>query len=108
CAPSSLMRAAICSSEISTAAIFGLLHSEANWADEVANLFLLLMQVLVEQEVACLPRGATYYASSSFRSMTNTVSLRNLCALRVSAVNVFFYCRDAEGAEISQRWLRMF
>src|ERR1044072_9774717 len=62
------MRAAICSSEIRTAAIFGLLNSESNWADEVANLFLLLMQVLVEQEFACLPRGATYYASSSFRS----------------------------------------
>ena len=40
----------------------------SNWADEVANLFLLLMQVLVEQEFAYVPRGATYYASSSFRS----------------------------------------
>src|SRR5678815_4697422 len=96
------MRAAICSSEIRIAR-FGLLNSESNRADEVANLFLLLVQVLVEQEFACLPRCATYYASSSFRSMTNTTSLRNLCALCASAVREYVYRRGAEGAEISQR-----
>src|SRR6185437_6088305 len=60
------MRAAIFSSEIRTSR-FGLLNSESNWADEVANLFLLFVQVLVEQEFACLPRCATYYASSSLQ-----------------------------------------
>lgn len=39
------------------------------------------MQVLVEQEFANVPRGATYYASSSFRSMINKSSWRNLCAV---------------------------
>src|SRR6185369_5268906 len=53
---------------------FGLLNSESNWADEVANVCLLLVQVLVEQEFACLPRGATYYASSSFRSNDSETS----------------------------------
>jgi hypothetical protein len=47
---------------------FGLLNSDVNWAEEVANLFLLLMKALVEQEFAYVLRGATYYASSSFRS----------------------------------------
>ena len=38
--------------------------------------------------------------------MTNTISLRNLCALCVSAVNLFLqlsHRRGAEGAEVSQR-----
>src|SRR3954449_5756963 len=64
--------------EISTSR-FGLLNSESNWADEVANVFLLLMQVLVKQEFACLPRGATYYASSSFRSNESEAPCRNGC-----------------------------
>src|SRR5215475_4079235 len=67
------MRVAICSSEIRTSR-FGLLNSESNWADEVANVFLLFVQVSVEQEYACLPRGATYYASSSFRSNDTTTT----------------------------------
>src|ERR1051325_11513704 len=82
------MRVAICSSEIRTSR-FGLLNSESNWADEVANLFLLFVQVLVEQEFACLPRCATYYASSSFRSMPNNISLRNLCVSAVAVLMLF-------------------
>src|ERR1044072_4825129 len=67
---------------------FGLLNSESNWADEVANVFLLLMQVLVEQEFACLPRCATYYASSSFRSMTNRQTKTLLCAVALTLLAV--------------------
>src|SRR5829696_4709294 len=70
------MRSRICSSERRTAR-FGLLNSESNWADEVANLFLLWLQVLVEQEFAYVPRGATYYASSSFRSNDRRTSYRD-------------------------------
>jgi 5'-nucleotidase, C-terminal domain len=69
-------------------------------------LFLLLLQVLIEQEFAYAPRGATYYASSSFRSMINSISLRKLCVLFVSAVKLtaqFTYRRGAENAEVTQR-----
>src|ERR1700752_5503282 len=61
------MRSRICSSE-KRIERFGLLNSELTCAEEVANLFLLLVLVLVEQEFAYVLRGATYYASSSFRS----------------------------------------
>src|SRR4026209_164593 len=84
------MRAKICSWEIRTSR-FGLLNSESNWADEVANLFLLLMQVLVEQELAYVPRGATYYASSSFRSMTNRQIKTLLCAIALMLLAVPAY-----------------
>src|SRR5215218_1113154 len=81
------MRSRICSSERRTAR-FGLLNSESNWADEVANLFLLWLQVLVEQEFAYVPRGATYYASSSFRSMTNRQIKTLLCAIALMLLAV--------------------
>jgi 2',3'-cyclic-nucleotide 2'-phosphodiesterase (5'-nucleotidase family) len=49
------------------------------------------MQVLVEQEFACLPRGATYYASSSFRSMTNRQIKTFLCAVALTLLAVPAY-----------------
>jgi 2',3'-cyclic-nucleotide 2'-phosphodiesterase (5'-nucleotidase family) len=52
-----------------------------------------LVQVLVEQEFAYVQRGATYYASSSFRSMLNMncfdrVSRALLCALALTLLVV--------------------
>ncbi len=46
------------------------------------------MQVLVEQEFAYVPRGATYYASSSFRSMTNRQIKTLLCAVALTFLAV--------------------
>ena len=66
------------------------------------------MQVLVEQDCYA-PRGATYYASSSFRSMLNLSSLRNLCVLCASAVSELYkqvHHGDAEDAEITQRKIK--
>ena len=54
-------------------------------------MFLLLLQVLVEQEFAYVPRGATYYASSSFRSMTNRQIKTLLCAITLLLVTVPAY-----------------
>jgi 2',3'-cyclic-nucleotide 2'-phosphodiesterase (5'-nucleotidase family) len=46
------------------------------------------MQVLVEQEFAYVLRGATYYASSSFRSMINRQIKTLLCALALMLLAV--------------------
>src|SRR5215208_1554484 len=62
------MRARICSSESKTARL-GLLNSEVMCAEELANSFLLLRSTRIDKTFAWLPRGATYYASSSLRSM---------------------------------------
>ena len=46
------------------------------------------MQVLVEQEFANVTRGATYYASSSFRSMINRQIKTLLCAVALTLLAV--------------------
>ncbi len=50
--------------------MLGLLNSEANWADDVANFFSF--RTASCKTFAWVMRGATYYASSSFRSMLAT------------------------------------
>jgi|GEM_PF-326257 len=69
-----------------------------------------MVQDFSSKTFAYVPRGATYYASSSFRSMINRFSLRQLCVLCVSAVNLFVRFtqrRGAETAELTQRETKM-
>src|ERR1043166_3349205 len=73
------MRARICSSESRTCK-FGLLNSELICAEEVANSFSFSLFGLISKTFAWAPCGATYYASSSLKSMRHSpnFSLRTL------------------------------
>src|SRR5688572_17209846 len=91
------MRARICSCESKTDRL-GLLNSEVICAEELAKSFLLLaMQGLIERKTfACVPRGATYYASSSLRSMRRCPNMRTLILFLALALAAFIAPANAQ------------
>src|SRR5215510_1792984 len=84
------MRACICCSGSNTSR-FGLLNSDVNWAEEVANLLLLIMKM---KTFAYVMRGATYYASSSFRSNDYHAQLQSRLPRTASRARPDGFCRS--------------
>src|ERR1044071_7066297 len=94
------MRARICSSD-SRMSRLGLLNSELTCAEEVANSFLLLNATdWSSKTFAWAPRGATYYESSSFRSMRHSPNYPIRILLLVVALAAFIAPAYAQSAAI--------